>query len=319
MSLNIAKYSAVERAISRVFAKEAQKQQSSFFPLVATRAPSSSADEKYAWLGDIPQMREWIGERVFNEIRSADYTLKNKHYELSYGVARTDVDDDRYGMLNLAVPEIARRAAKYPDKILFDLINSAESEVCFDGQFFFDTDHSWGDSGSQSNDLTYNAADHDAVTAEEFSAAFHAALKAMMSFQDDAGEPLFDPGADMSEMNNLLIVCHPTLHKAASDAFVNGLVLTSKTADAGNLVAATNNPLAVPSIFPSLRYSATTKFDLYYTGGALKPYLFQDRQPVIMDSFGVNSRKDKHIGFGADMRFNMGFLMWNYAVRTTFN
>ena len=43
------------------------------------------------------------------------------------------------------------------------LINAAllagESTVCFDGQYFFDTDHSEGDSGSQSNDITFDISD----------------------------------------------------------------------------------------------------------------------------------------------------------------
>lgn len=35
---------------------------------VATVVPSTSESETYAWLGDIPGMREWIGEREIQNL-----------------------------------------------------------------------------------------------------------------------------------------------------------------------------------------------------------------------------------------------------------
>ena len=35
---------------------------------VATVVPSRTAAETYAWLGDMPRMREWVGDRVIRQL-----------------------------------------------------------------------------------------------------------------------------------------------------------------------------------------------------------------------------------------------------------
>lgn len=48
----------------------------------------------YAWLGDIPGMREWIGDREVQNLTASDYTIKNKDFELTVGVDRNAIEDD---------------------------------------------------------------------------------------------------------------------------------------------------------------------------------------------------------------------------------
>ena len=55
---------------------------------IATVTPSTTDSETYAWLGDIPGMREWIGDREIQNITASDYTIKNKDFELTVGVDR---------------------------------------------------------------------------------------------------------------------------------------------------------------------------------------------------------------------------------------
>ena len=50
---------------------------------VATVTPSTTDAETYAWLGDIPGMREWIGDREVQNLSASDYTIKNKDFELT--------------------------------------------------------------------------------------------------------------------------------------------------------------------------------------------------------------------------------------------
>lgn len=48
---------------------------------IATIIQSASKSNTYGWLGKFPQLREWVGERVFKSISESSYVLENKKYE----------------------------------------------------------------------------------------------------------------------------------------------------------------------------------------------------------------------------------------------
>jgi phage major head subunit gpT-like protein len=189
MALDTAKAIAASRALTAKFNREASAV-STFYPQICTITPSDGADEQYGILGAMPSIREYLGDRVYNKLRGATYTLANKEWEGSLEIEKKDVADDRLGLYDGALTTLAQRAARHPDKLLMSAIVNGESETCFDGQFFFDTDHSWGGSGSQDNDLTYAAASGTTPTIDEFLASYEQARSAMMGFKDDNGEPL---------------------------------------------------------------------------------------------------------------------------------
>ncbi len=56
---------------------------------IATVTPSTTDSETYAWLGDIPGMREWIGDREIQNLTASGYTIRNKDFELTIGIDRT--------------------------------------------------------------------------------------------------------------------------------------------------------------------------------------------------------------------------------------
>ena len=58
---------------------------------IATVVPSTTDSETYAWLGDIPGMKEWIGDREIQNLTGSDYTIKNKDFELTVGVDRNAI------------------------------------------------------------------------------------------------------------------------------------------------------------------------------------------------------------------------------------
>ena len=47
---------------------------------VASVVPSTTASTNYNWLGQFPQMREWIGEREIQSLSAYDYVIRNKKY-----------------------------------------------------------------------------------------------------------------------------------------------------------------------------------------------------------------------------------------------
>jgi len=279
-----------------------------FYPALCTDVPSDGADEEYGLLGNVPQVREWIGDRDFKELRGAKWTIENKLWEQSLAIAKTRIRDDRLGLYSPMLAELGKRAVKYPDTLLFNLINAAESTACFDGQFFFDTDHSWGDSDAQSNDLTYDATDHTSVTVAEFKAAYNAAVKALMEFKDDQGEYINDDIWD--ESLQLVIVCNHTLLQTAHDALTVSLNSTG-----GENKVITQRP----KIITSARYSSTVKFDIYKVDSPLRPFIFQKREPLSRQMKGQNDIENKDVKFMTEARYNVGYGVWWTGVRTTFN
>ena len=43
-----------------------------------TVVPSTTGEQDYKWLGQMPGMREWIGEREVQALAAYDYLIKNK-------------------------------------------------------------------------------------------------------------------------------------------------------------------------------------------------------------------------------------------------
>ena len=81
--------------------------------------PSTSESETYAWLGDIPGMREWIGEREIQNLSGSAYVIRNKDFELTVGVDRNAVEDDKIGLYNPSIQMLGESAALHPDCLLY--------------------------------------------------------------------------------------------------------------------------------------------------------------------------------------------------------
>lgn len=120
--------------------------------LIATRIPSSTSINTYAWLGDMPQMREWLGDRVIKGLSGKAYTLENKSYELTIGVPREAIEDDSFGIYMPVAEQMGFKAASHPARLVFAALKNGTTNLCYDGQPFFSSSHPVGGS-TDSNDL----------------------------------------------------------------------------------------------------------------------------------------------------------------------
>nr|WP_086937489.1 Mu-like prophage major head subunit gpT family protein [Thaumasiovibrio occultus] len=111
------------------------------WPQLATLVPSTTGTETYAWLGQFPRLKEWLGERQVQKMALHDYSLKNKKYESTVGIPRDSIEDDQYGVYMPLMEEMGYAAESHPDEMLFALMASGFATLCYDGQNFFDTDH----------------------------------------------------------------------------------------------------------------------------------------------------------------------------------
>jgi phage major head subunit gpT-like protein len=159
---------------------------------------SDQASEQYPFLGQNPRMREWLGGRQAKGLRSSSLTITNKHYEATLEIALRDLRRDKTPQLAARISEFADEGDAHWGTLVSTLIQNGPSTACYDGQYFFDTDHSEGDSGTQDNDITVDistlpGAVHGVVTApsvEEMQQSIVKGIAQILSFKDDRGRPM---------------------------------------------------------------------------------------------------------------------------------
>ncbi len=113
---------------------------------IALTAPSLTEREIYPWLGQFPGMRKWVGSRVIKNLEAHDFTIVNERFEDTIGVPREKIEDDKYGMFSTFFTDMGRAAAEKPDELVSLLLRDGFTLTCYDGQYFFDTDHPVRDS-----------------------------------------------------------------------------------------------------------------------------------------------------------------------------
>ena len=112
-----------------------------FYRDAAMVLSSTTASNTYDWLGDFPELREWIGDRVIKDMKENAYQIQNKTFEATVGIKRTDIEDDNLGTYGMRFTRMGQSAARHPDIMIAELMKTGHANLCFDGQNFFDTDH----------------------------------------------------------------------------------------------------------------------------------------------------------------------------------
>lgn len=103
--------------------------------------PSVNGTEDYGWLGKSTAFREWIGDRVIQNLVLHDYSIKNKTFENTVGVNREAIEDDSYGLFTPLMGQLGQDSAEHPAELIYSLLSAGFTGKCYDGQNFFDTDH----------------------------------------------------------------------------------------------------------------------------------------------------------------------------------
>ena len=116
---------------------------------VATEVNSTTKQEVYPWLGQNTKFREWVGERVIQNLAAHSFTIKNRHFENTVSIDRDDFEDDSYGIFSPMIAQLGQDSKIHPDLMVFNLLKAGTSSLCYDGQYFFDTDHPGFDASGQ--------------------------------------------------------------------------------------------------------------------------------------------------------------------------
>lgn len=273
------------------------------WPRIATPTTSTGASEDYGWLGNVPGMREMNGERMPKGLSSYDYTIKNKEFEGTVEVRQTDIDDNKIATKDALVAALGARARLFPDSLVFGLIES--NGICYDGQNFFDTDHSEGLSGTQSNDLSGSAIGSATTLTED---VYSTAKQTLAGFLDDQGEVMYP------ELGKPLMLVPLALETAAKKLF------------RGTVAGGDENIFADDAdVLASSRLTNPKRFYLLNVSQGLLPFIYQERQFIPMEYDGGDASQEgsherfmrRRLLFGPYLRANAGYGDWRTAVRVT--
>jgi len=266
---------------------------------IAMRVPSSSGQNDYAWLSNFPKMRRWIGTKQVKSLEAYKYSVVNEDFEATVEVDRNDIEDDQLGIYQPQAQMAGFSAAQLPDEIVYEAVNNAFDTLCYDGQYFFDTDHPVGDA-SVSNMTTAVLSNATLAAAQ---ASYGAARTAMKKFKDEEGRSL-------DIMPNVLLV-GPALEDSARMLLTN-----DKLADD------TPNPYkGTAELVVDGRIDSDTAWFLLDTSKPVKPFVYQERKaPVFVEQTNPQSEdvfNQKKFKFGAEARAAGGYGFWQMAFGST--
>jgi phage major head subunit gpT-like protein len=111
---------------------------------IATVINSSTATEDYPWIGQFPNFREWIADRVLRDIEENGYSITNKFFESTISVPRNAIEDDQFGTYDTLFGEMGIAAGSHPNELIFGLLDAGNARQWYDGTYFFDTAHRVG-------------------------------------------------------------------------------------------------------------------------------------------------------------------------------
>jgi phage major head subunit gpT-like protein len=267
----------------------------------AMLVPSGSSQNDYAWLSLFPKMKKWIGDKVVKAFEAFKYTVVNDDWEATVEVDRNNIEDDTLGIYAPQAQMAGYSAKQLPDEIVSDLKNNAFTNKCYDGQYYYDTDHPVGEAKTSTSNKGTAALSAASVALAK--ASYGAARTAIMSYTDDEGRPL-------GLIPNVLEV-PPALEE------IGRMLLTYDKLEDDK-----PNPYkGTATLVVNPRLTSTTAWFLHCTQMPVKPFIYQERKaPVFVqqtDEQNDNVFMRKKFRFGAEARAAGGYGFWQMSYGST--
>ncbi len=269
---------------------------------IATVIKSTKSSETYPWLGAVPKMHEWKDERIPQGLLEHNFSISNRDWESSIAIDRNAIEDEQYGQIDIRVKELAVEAVRFYDELAFTLVSQGTGTSgtagtiyddvaisCYDGKAFFATNHSEGDSGTQSNKGS------TALSAT----ALQSAITAMKKFKNDKGKPAH-------VKPNLLVV--PTDLEWEAKELLRSTYYPEEGTTTAKL--ATNVLKGSLNLLVSDYLTDTNNWYLFDTTRVVKPLILQLRQNPRFTSLTKDTESAfmrKKLYYGIDWR---GEILW---------
>lgn len=113
----------------------------SSYKTLAMDVTSNTGGEKYPFMNAVPQLREWLGDRIIKNLQAQAFTIENKDFESTIAVPINKIEDDQYGVFGPMFTMMGQNAKQHPDRIVYDVWSKGKTAICYDGQPFFSATH----------------------------------------------------------------------------------------------------------------------------------------------------------------------------------
>jgi phage major head subunit gpT-like protein len=150
------------------------------FSRVTTILESNNEIEEMDAIGTVPTWRKWTDERRAGGFKEYKYNIKNYPWEHTISLDRRLLTFEKTGQIKLRATSAGAAFEKWLSKKVWSTFRAGSSLICYDGQYFFDTDHAW----SGSNQSNYGG--NSPLDATNLAAA----MSAMNKFTDEQGQAL---------------------------------------------------------------------------------------------------------------------------------
>ena len=128
------------------------------WPQIAMEVPSTGAYVDYRWLANFPAMKKWVGAKHIKKLSEYTYTIKNDRFEATIEVNRDDIEDDQLGIYKPQAESAAWSAKQLPDELVYEVVNKAFTDKCYDGKPFIADNHPFGKTAVSNKGTKKNSA-----------------------------------------------------------------------------------------------------------------------------------------------------------------
>ena len=108
---------------------------------IATVVSTTMPAQRYAWLGAVPPMREFLDERRPQGLAANAVTIEDKTFESTIAVERKAVEDDQLELIRLRVRDLAFRVAAHRQQIVVEALAGGFTALGYDGVSLFSATH----------------------------------------------------------------------------------------------------------------------------------------------------------------------------------
>lgn len=214
------------------------------------------------------------GQMVFADLKSIGYQIVHEEFGMGFRVDKRQFQFDDFSKAEQAASQLGKLAAYHPQVMAEDLLKEGESQICYDQQFYFDTDHPVnGENADDGVFSNYNASNM-ALTPANFDTRIAAMESRVM------------PNGISRNVKAKYLVVPPALRKEAFEI--------TKAKFLGQSTGGTNDNVLTlygvePIVIPGLAASAGGSDTTWYLFGEEPGIMGKPLVYSIGDNFGLNS------------------------------
>jgi phage major head subunit gpT-like protein len=275
------------------------------FERFAMRVPSSTSQESYNWLGEVPRMSEWLDQRSLQGLATHNFTIVNKHFEATIEVDRNTIEDDKYNLIRPRIAQLAQEAARFPAELASKVLGAGGSNPCYDGSSFFSTSHvEEATQAAQSNLVTGTG-----TTLAQVRADLITARTTMRAIKDGKGRPM--------NLRPDLALVPPSLQDVFEQLINTNIIALSTGTQMTNVLRGTVDIMVDANLTTYNPAGGANSWYLMCTTQAIKPLIYQVRKEpefVALDNpSDPQAFLRRRFLYGVDFRANVGYGLWQMA------